>query len=42
MKRKGKRDSPSPLSSSTPVGRLQLVINNEMVDFALNSSVKET
>ena len=42
MKRKGKRDSPLPLSSSTPVGRLQLLINNEMIDFAINASVKET
>lgn len=42
MKRKGKRDSPLPLSSLTPVGRLQILIYNEMIDFAINASVKET
>ena len=42
MKRKEKRDSTLPLSSSTPVGRRQLLINNEMIDFAITASLKET
>ena len=42
MKRKEKRDSTLPLSSSTPVDRRQLLINNEMIDFAITASLKET